>query len=74
MKYVKMVRCIMEGNEMAGQRVGAACSPEKVGSSKSRLRRGAGVAVRWGAGFKEESVGRRPPCYLNNLILKGTQP
>ena len=33
---------------MVGQRVGAACSPNKVGSSRSRPRQGAGVAVRWG--------------------------
>ena len=31
-----------------GRRVGAACSPDKAGSSQSRPRRGAGVAVRWG--------------------------
>ena len=46
---------------MVGQRVGDACSPDKVGSSRSRPRRGSGVAVWWGAGFTEESVGRRPP-------------
>ena len=31
-----------------GRRVGAACSPDKVGSSRSRHRRGASVIVRWG--------------------------
>ena len=31
-----------------GRRVGAACSPDKVGSSQGRPRRGVGVAVRWG--------------------------
>ena len=31
-----------------GRRVGAACSPDKVGSSRGRPRQGAGVAVRWG--------------------------
>ena len=31
-----------------GRRVGAACSPDKEGSSRGRPRRGAGVAVQWG--------------------------
>ena len=55
---------------MVGQRVGAACSPDKVGSSRSRPRRGAGVPVRWGAGFTKDSVGRRPPCYRYNALTE----
>ena len=31
-----------------GRRVGAACSPDKVGSSRGRPRQGVGVVVRWG--------------------------
>ena len=48
-----------------GRRVEAACSPDKVGSSRGRPRRGAGVAEQWGGvGFTEKSGVRRPPCYL----------
>ena len=53
----------MQGVWMLDRGVGAACGSDKVGSSCSRPRRGAGVVVWWGAGFTEESVGRRPPCY-----------
>ena len=59
---------------MVGQRVGAACSPDKVGSSRSRLQRGAGVPVRWGAGFTEESVGRDTLCYLAAYEAAFTSP
>ena len=53
----------MQGIWMLDRGVGAACGSDKVGSSCSCPRRGAGVVVWWGAGFTEESVGRRPPCY-----------
>ena len=58
---------------MVNQEVRAACGSDKVGSLWSRPRRGAGVAVRWGAGFTEESVGRRPPCYRLSSAEKPEQ-
>ena len=37
-----------------GRRVGAACSPDKVGSSRIRPRQGAGVAKQCGGRFHGE--------------------
>ena len=56
-----------------GQRVGAACSPDKVGSSRSRPRRGAGVAVWWGGrlhGGEHRKASSVLPITLTNKTTK----
>ena len=47
-----------------GTEAGSACSPEKVVSSRSRPRRGAGEAVQCGGRLHREKCWKASKCYL----------
>ena len=60
-----------------GRRVRAACSTDKVGSSRSRPRRDAGVAVQWGGrlhgGERRKASSVLPPTRDPFLVEGGIE-